>query len=134
MNAFSASKQMTLAILSRVSCTFSICGSTLILLECFYHDRQRLQRAYNRLISLMALFHIIESLWNLFSMSTSMFPFPRHTKDVNVDVDVDTVSVASAVENDESCKAGGFFLQLSIAIPILNAFIALYFLLVMPVP
>lgn len=130
MNAFSASKQMTLAILSRVSCTFSICGSTLILLECFYHDRQRLQRAYNRLISLMALFHIIESLWNLFSMSTSMFPFPRHTKDVNVDVDVDTVSVASAAENDESCKAGGFFLQLSIVIPILNAFIALYFLLV----
>ncbi len=107
------SKDKVLAILPKISSVFSLCGSVAILSECFYFERNRLKRVYNRLLCTMALFDILESIWNF--ISSWAIPEGR---------------AAFAVGNELSCTVQGFFLQLGLTSPILNAFLSWYYLLV----
>mmetsp|Transcript_15220 Transcript_15220/g.28641 ORF Transcript_15220/g.28641 Transcript_15220/m.28641 type:complete len:515 (-) Transcript_15220:77-1621(-) len=109
-------KQIALAILPKVSSVLSIFGSTFILLECFYFDRKRLERVYNRLLCSMAILDIMESVWNF----ASTWPIPKQSNP----------SIAFAGGNDTICNVQGFFLQLGLMIPVLNACLSLYYLLV----
>ena len=127
--SLSSKQQIALAILPKISSTLSICGSTFILAECFYFDIKRLKRVYNRLLCAMALLDIMESLWNF----ASTWPIPTivsSDSDSSEEESAEASSVAFAVGNDNTCKAQGFFLQLGLAIPILNACLSLYYLLV----
>ncbi len=107
--------KQVLAILPKISSVFSICGSVAILSECFYFERNRLKRVYNRLLCTLALFDIVESIWNFTSSSWAItkgrYPF--------------------ALGNELlSCTVQGFFLQLGLTSPILNSFLSWYYLLV----
>lgn len=109
-------KQIALAVVPKVSSVLSIFGSTFILLECFYFDRKRLERVYNRLLCSMAVLDIMESVWNF----ASTWPIPKNSNP----------SVAFALGNNAICNTQGFFLQLGLTIPVLNACLSLYYLLV----
>jgi len=108
-------QRAVLAILPKVSSVLSMCGSSAILAECFYFERKRLDRVYNRLLCVMAMFDILESIFNF--ASTWMI-----TAGAN--------SSKFAAGNDDSCTAQGFFLQLGLTSPVLNAFLSWYYLLV----
>lgn len=111
-----SSKQIALATVPKVSSVLSISGSTFILLECFYFDPKRLERVYNRLLCSMAVLDIMESIWNF----ASTWPIPKQSNP----------SVAFASGNNGICNVQGFFLQLGLMIPVLNACLSLYYLLV----
>ena len=63
----------------------------------------------------MSVYDILESVWNF--MST--WPIPR-----------DTEGVWDPRGTTQTCTAQGFFLTLSVAVPIYNAFLSLYYMLV----
>lgn len=114
MSFLNASQIAALAILPKISSPLSFFGSSAILAECFYFDRSRLQRVHHRILCLMAGVDLLESLWNF----VGAWAVPKDSAE------------EFAKGNDMTCKAQGFFLQLSLASVTLNVFISWYYLLV----
>eukprot|EP00980_Cylindrotheca_fusiformis_P013174 scaffold3347_cov49-Cylindrotheca_fusiformis.AAC.1 len=63
----------------------------------------------------MSVYDVLESVWNF----GSTWPIPEGSPDV-----------IWAVGNAATCTAQGFFLTLSVAVPIYNAMLSLYYVLV----
>jgi hypothetical protein len=112
--AWSRKQQMVLAILPKISSVFSLFGSTWIIIEVATEKRKR-QAPYHRLLFAMSVYDVLESLWNF----GSTWPIPEGSLDV-----------IWATGNTATCTAQGFFLTLSVAVPIYNAMLSLYYVLV----
>ena len=73
------------------------------------------QHPYHRLLFMMSLYDVLESVWNF----TSTWPIPKGTE-----------GVVWASGTTGTCSAQGYFLTLSVAVPIYNAMLSLYYVLV----
>lgn len=109
-------QQIALAVLPKFSSIFSLLGSTWIAIEVAYSKSKR-SHPYHRMLLAMSLYDIAESIGNF--MST--WPIPE---DGNGD------DQKWAIGNTATCSAQGFVLTTAVAVPIYNAFLALYYLLV----
>jgi hypothetical protein len=107
-------QRMWLAILPKISSVFSLFGSTWIIIEVATEKRKR-QAPYHRLLFAMSVYDVLESLWNF----GSTWPIPEGSPDV-----------IWATGNTATCTAQGFFLTLSVAVPLYNAMLSLYYVLV----
>lgn len=112
--AWSESQQLTLALVPKFSALLSLAGSVWILVEVLTEGR-KIRNVYNRLLAMMAIYDIIESCFNF----ASTWPIPKGTE--NVWMPSGTTS---------TCVAQGFFLQFSLGVPLYNACLSLYYLLI----
>jgi hypothetical protein len=113
------SATVALAVLPKVSSSLSILGSGWIVTEFLFDPgdkKKRHESVYNRLLFAMSLQDILASVW--FFIST--WAVPRDTPG----------DVYQPRGTQQTCTAQGFFLQFSIAVPIYNACLSLYYLLV----
>lgn len=130
--AFTPNQQTALAVVPKVSSIFSLCGSGWIFVEVLFGQIQKsnssgLQSSnqkkkyhpYHRLLLAMSFYDILESVWNF----GSTWPLPS-------DTETGAASFFRPMGNTQTCSAQGFFLQISVAVPIYNAFLSLYYLLV----
>jgi len=117
--AWNASQQKALAIVPKVSSVFSLFGSMWIIIEVLtgVHNGAVPNRThpYHRLLLAMSIYDVLESVWNF----ASTWPIPKGT-----------AGVYGASGNRYLCTAQGFFLCLSVSVPIYNAFLSLYYVLV----
>ena len=116
--AWSERQQIVLAIVPKISSLFSLFGSAWILLEVVtdhHGPTPKRQHPYHRLLLGMSVYDIFESLWNF--ASTWAIP-------------VGTEGVWQPRGTTATCTAQGFFLTLSVAVPIYNAFLSLYYVMV----
>ena len=95
-------RAVILAIIPKVSATLSMIGSGWIVLEVATNASKR-KNVYHRLLLAMAVYDILESIFNFFSS----WPIPRGTP-----------NIFAAVGTTATCVTQGFFLQLGLAIPI----------------
>ena len=111
-----------LAILPKISSIFSLFGSTWIVIEVLTHDGELPKRhhPYHRLLFAMSVYDILESIWNF----TSTWPMPASDDELN------TGAALWAVGNTYTCSMQGFFLTLSVAVPLYNALLGVYYMLV----
>lgn len=112
--AWTQSQQIALAVVPKFSSILSLLGSTWILVEVLT-GKGKLRQVYNRLLGMMALYDILESVWNF----ASTWPIPRGTQ-----------GVWGASGTTATCAAQGFFLQFSLGVPIYNACLSIYYLLI----
>lgn len=115
--AWSRRQQIVLAIVPKVSSILSLFGSFWILIEVLT-DKSRLPKRrhpYHRLLLGMSVYDILESVWNF----CSTWAIPRGT-----------AGVWEPRGTTATCSAQGFFLTLSVAVPIYNAFLSLYYVMV----
>lgn len=117
--AWNHAQQVTLAMVPKVSSVLSLLGSFWIAYEVITgtHGRSVPNRThpYHRLLLAMSVYDILESFWNFLST----WPIPAGTE-----------GVFGASGTTQTCTAQGFFLTLSVAVPIYNAFLSLYYVLV----
>ena len=130
-------QQITLAMVPKFSSLLSLAGSTWIVAEVLtgssttttsrassrHHHRLKSrmpnrQHPYHRLLLAMSIYDILESVWNF----ASTWPIPAGT-----------ANVYRPLGTTATCTAQGFFLTLSVAVPIYNACLALYYVLVVRV-
>lgn len=119
---WSESEQIALAIVPKVSSLLSLFGSIWIVVEVMTEDGSsqdnslpKRHHSYHRLLLAMSIYDILESGWNF----ASTWPIPGSTE-----------NVWQAYGTTQTCSAQGFFLTLSVAVPIYNALLALYYMLV----
>ena len=117
--AWSEKQQVALAIVPKFSSILSLFGSCWIVVEVITENenprRRKRFHPYHRLLFAMSVYDILESVWNF----ASTWPIPEGTEDV-----------WQPIGTQQTCSAQGFFLTLSVAVPIYNAMLALYYLLV----
>lgn len=113
--------QVIVAILPKISALSSLfCGIWIVQEVLTDDDRKRgikkRENVYNRLLMMMSLYDILYSIWNF----ASTWPVPAGTP-----------FVYEAIGTQGTCVAQGFFLQFAgMAVPLYNAFLSLYYLLV----
>lgn len=112
--ALSRQQRIWLAILPKVSSIFSLFGSMWIIIEVASERRKR-SAPYHRLLLAMSVYDVLESVWNF----GSTWPIPTGSPDI-----------IWALGNTASCEAQGFFLTLSVAVPLYNAMLSFYYVLV----
>ena len=115
---WSNNQQTVLTIIPKFSAFMSLLGSGWIILEVLFNkEKQARERnnVYSRLLLGMSTFELLESMWNF----QSTWPIPKGTE-----------GVFGASGNTQTCVAQGFFLQLGLAVPMYNAFLSIYYLLV----
>jgi len=105
---------MALAIVPKVSSIFSLFGSMWIIIEIATEKNKR-RVPYHRLLLAMSVYDVLESIWNFLST----WPIPKGSP-----------YVVWAYGNTASCTAQGFFLTLSSAVPLYNAMLSYYYVLV----
>ena len=116
--AWSQRQQIVLAMVPKISSMCSLFGSAWILVEVLTDQSSvvpKRQHPYHRLLLGMSVYDILESIANF----CSTWAIPRGTQDV-----------WQASGTTATCTAQGFFLTLSVAVPIYNAFLSVYYLLV----
>eukprot|EP00980_Cylindrotheca_fusiformis_P013177 scaffold3348_cov74-Cylindrotheca_fusiformis.AAC.3 len=111
---WSRNQLMLLAILPKISSVLSLLGSGWVIIEVVTEGR-KIENPYHRLILAMSVYDVLESVWNF----GSSWPIPEGSPDV-----------IWAVGNTATCTAQGFFLTLSVAVPIYNAMLSFYYVLV----
>lgn len=109
-------QQVALAVLPKISSMFSLFGSCWIAIEVTTSPAKR-THPYHRILLAMSMYDIVESFWNFLST----WPIPKQG---NGD------DQKWAIGNQGTCSAQGFFLTVSIAIPIYNASLAFYYMFV----
>lgn len=114
MTYLSKDQRIALAIIPKFSSVFSLFGSIWIIVEVATEKTKR-QVPYHRLLLAMSVYDVLESIWNFFST----WPIPEGSP-----------HVIWAYGNTASCNAQGFFLTLSSAVPLYNAMLSLYYVLV----
>lgn len=107
-------QRMILAILPKISSVFSLFGSIWIIIEVATEGR-KIHNPYHRLLLAMSVYDTLESFWNF----GSTWPIVEGSPDI-----------IWAVGNVATCEAQGFFLTLSVAVPIYNAMLSIYYILV----
>ena len=117
-------RSSTLAVLPKISSSFSLAGSSWIVVEVWPGSTVRPNRHMtvphrsqpdHRLLLAISIYDIIESVWNF----ASTWPMVAGTTDV-----------FGNVGTTGTCSAQGFFLMLGVAVPIYNACLSLYYYLV----
>lgn len=111
-------QEVALAIIPKVSSIFSFMGSTWIMIEVLTdrtEPRPKRSHPYHRLLFAMSTYDVLESIWNF----VSTWAIPAGTPDV-----------VFASGTTGTCSAQGFFLTLSVAVPIYNAMLSIYYVLV----
>jgi hypothetical protein len=109
-------QQIALAVIPKVSSVLSLFGSAWIIIEVLTDsDVNKLHLSYHRLLFAMSIYDVLESTGNFFST----WPIPAETEGV-------IWSSGTTV----TCSAQGFFLTLGVAVPIYNAMLSLYYVLV----
>jgi len=91
----------------------SVLGSLWIVFD-VCNDHKKRKTVYHRLMIGMAISDIMSSL----SLAFSTWPVPQGTDDV-----------FASLGNVSTCEVQGFFIQMGVATPLYNAFLAVYFLL-----
>ncbi|CAJ1954854.1 unnamed protein product [Cylindrotheca closterium] len=112
--ALSRQQRVWLAILPKISSVFSLFGSLWIIIEVTTEGR-KIQNPYHRLLLAMSIYDTLESFWNF----GSTWPIVEGSPDI-----------IWAMGNVSTCEAQGFFLTLSVAVPIYNAMLSIYYILV----
>mmetsp|Transcript_37692 Transcript_37692/g.91549 ORF Transcript_37692/g.91549 Transcript_37692/m.91549 type:complete len:605 (-) Transcript_37692:289-2103(-) len=107
-------EEVALAIVPKVSSVFSLLGSVWIIIE-VATERTKRGVPYHRLLLAMSVYDVLESVWNF----GSTWPIPKGSP-----------QVIWAIGNEATCTAQGFFLTLSSAVPLYNAMLSLYYVLV----
>jgi len=108
---FSDQEQITLAILPKISSALSITGSSFLVIKLWGEPYKT--KSCKRAIWTMSAFDILcSSAWFL-----TTWPMEKGT-----------VGVKFAVGNKHTCTIQGFFIQLGIAVPILNVLLSFYYL------
>ena len=127
---------MALAVLPKISSLFSLFGSTWIVIEVMTHQvtntnviggggaatgssfryRPKRKHPYHRMLLAMSIYDILESVWNF----TSTWPMAKD----------DPIPAIWSVGNTYTCSTQGFFLTLSVAVPIYNALLGVFYMLV----
>jgi len=79
-----------------------------------YHDKRRLKKLYHRLLLALS----ITDTFTSFSYALSTWPIP-----------LDSPNIYAALGTQATCTAQGFFIQASIATPMYNAMLSIYYLL-----
>lgn len=116
--AWNRTQQIALAMIPKVSSVLSLAGSVWIAIEVLTENGTpvpKIRHPYHRLLLAMSVYDILESVWNFLST----WPIPE-----------DTVGVWDPRGTTQTCSAQGYFLTLSVAVPIYNAFLSLYYMLV----
>jgi hypothetical protein len=116
--AWTRTQQIVVAILPKFASVLSLFGSLWIIVEIITDNnesRPKRNHPYHRLLFAMSVYDVLESVWNF----TSSWPIPEGTEDV-----------AWAKGTTATCSAQGYFLTLSVAVPIYNAMLSLYYVLV----
>eukprot|EP00934_Nitzschia_sp_Nitz4_P008305 Nitzschia sp. Nitz4//scaffold215_size37433//16057//17935//NITZ4_007751-RA/size37433-processed-gene-0.18-mRNA-1//-1//CDS//3329542151//8295//frame0 len=116
--SWSRSQQVALALAPKFSSLLSFIGSTCIIIEIVsdrHVSKPKWRNPYHRLMLGMSIYDVLESIFNFLST----WLIPKGTKDI-----------AWAIGNEATCTTQGFFLMLGIAIPIYNACLSLYYVLV----
>ena len=111
-------QQIALAVVPKCSAFMSFFGSCWIVSEVLFDEQKKVGKianVYSRLLLGMSFFEALESIWNF----QSTWPIP-----------VGTDGVYGAIGNTQYCVAQGFFLQLGLAVPMYNASLSIYYLLV----
>ena len=133
--AWSKAQQTALAVAPKISSVLSLFGSSWIFMEVLWGEHatktsnsrridknepnRKRDHPYHRLLWAMSTYDILESIWNF----ASTWPLPA-------DEPLNVGSFWQPIGNTQTCSAQGFFLTLSVAVPIYNACLALYYLLV----
>ncbi|KAL7557305.1 hypothetical protein ACA910_016265 [Epithemia clementina (nom. ined.)] len=113
---WSKAQQAALAFVPKVSSLLSLFGSIWISAEVVTDSEiPKLRHPYHRLLLAMSVYDILESVWNFMSTWT----IPKGTE-----------GVWDPRGNTQTCTAQGFFLTLSVAVPLYNAFLSVYYMLV----
>jgi hypothetical protein len=107
--AWSKSQQVALAMVPKFAAVLSISGSSWIIIE-VWSDKNKLMNVYHRLLMAMAIYDVMEGVWNF----ASTWPIPAGTP-----------NVFGSSGTTETCVAQGFVLQLAIAVPIYNSCLSL---------
>ena len=107
-------RKVALALVPKFSSIFSLAGSTWIIIE-VVTNKTKSRHPYHRLLCAMSVYDVLESVWNF----TSTWPIPAGN-----------ANQVWSIGTTETCSAQGFFLTLSVAVPIYNAFLAFYYMLV----
>lgn len=116
--AWTRTQQIVVALLPKFSSILSLFGSFWIIIEVITDNnesRRKRNHPYHRLLCAMSVYDVLESGWNF----ASSWPIPEGT-----------AGVAWARGTTTTCTAQGFFLTLSVAVPIYNAMLSLYYVLV----
>ena len=133
--AWSRNQSIALAILPKISSLFSLFGSTWIVIEVLSHGinspkvvgtqanasnrhRPKRKHPYHRMLFAMSIYDILESIWNF----TSTWPMPKN--------DSNDIRAIWSIGNTQTCSTQGFFLTLSVAVPIYNALLGVFYMLV----
>ena len=103
-----------LAIVPKITSSFSLAGSGWIVGEVLFSDQKR-QFVYHRLLLGMAVYDIVVSLWYF----ASTWPIPPSPS-------MET-SAFGAIGSEASCRAQGFFLQLGMANAVYFAMLGTYY-------
>ena len=115
MPSWNRQQQIALALIPKFSSFLSLFGSGWIFIEVISQPNQKLNRPYHRLLLAMSVYDILESVWNF----GSTWPIPKGTP-----------GIIWPMGTTATCTAQGFFLQLSLAVPMYNACLSFYYLLV----
>ncbi|CAJ1954860.1 unnamed protein product [Cylindrotheca closterium] len=107
-------QEVALAVVPKVSSVFSLFGSIWIIVEVATEKTKR-GVPYHRLLLAMSVYDVLESVWNFLST----WPIPKGSPDVIWNFG-----------NTGTCTAQGFFLTLSSAVPLYNAMLSWYYVLV----
>jgi len=112
--SLSHEQKIWLAVLPKVSSVFSLSGSLWIIIEVATEKGKRKQ-PFHRLLLAMSVYDVLESIFNF----GSTWMIPRGSPDI-----------IWAYGNRATCTAQGFFLTLGSAVPLYNAMLSIYYLLV----
>lgn len=110
----SYTQKVLLAVLPKISGVFSIFGSMWIIIEVATNKNKR-GVPYHRLLLMMSAYDVLESCASFFST----WAIPKGSPDI-----------IWASGNDATCTAQGFLLQLTLAVPLYNAMLSIYYMLV----
>jgi hypothetical protein len=119
---WSRAQKIVLAVSPKISSVFSLAGSCWIITDVVLQVMSKQKRAhpYHRLLLGMSMYEAAASVW----VFMSTWPIPASTTATT------SMNEVWAVGNTQTCTAQGFFLTLTIAVPIYNAMLAMYYMLV----
>jgi hypothetical protein len=117
-SGWSRGQKAALALIPKFSSVLSLFGSSWIIIEVLTDNnpsKPKRYHPYHRLLLAMSVYDVLESIWNFLST----WAIPKGTP-----------GVLWAEGTTATCTAQGFFLTLSVAVPIYNAMLSLYYVLV----
>ena len=111
-------QQIVVAVIPKISSFLSMFGSLWIIIEVLTdrtEPKAKRHHPYHRLLLAMSLYDVLENFCNF----ASTWPVPEGTE-----------GIVWAKGSTATCSMQGYFLTLGVAIPIYNAMLSLYYVLI----